>query len=1420
MIKIRQLKAVLYLLIVMSGILTSGDLLADEHSFYQQLTQNERQWLDTHKPFYVGVINAWPPFDFVDDKGVATGIGIDYISALNERLGHVLIPKPGAWKDIYQAVSEKHLDMIMDITPKPEREPFFHFTEPYINVPHVIVSRGGREGRYFESEADLSGKVVALERGFGNVDYFQKNYPEVQLKLYSNTVQALEAVSREEVDAYVGNRVVVLYLIEKNLLANLKIHGRLHRPASELAIGIRKDWPIFHQIISKALNDIKRDERRRILSNWINISAIDTEKNERLQLNLTAPEKAWLDKHPTIRIGIDPDWAPLEFADSKGRHTGISSDYLAVLGRQLGLNWQLPGIMSWSEVLNAAQEKQIDLIPLITKSESREQYLNFTKPYLNLPIVVFSRRDISIPEGLSELGGKKVAVVEGYAVADYIARDFPLVQRRFYDNVKEGLKAVSIGEVDAYVGSLAVGGYLLSTEGITNMQVAASTPYRSEMTMGIRKDWPEMIPILNKAIDTISETKKNEIFRRWMTVEFEYNVDYSLIWKILAGVLIVIVMGSLWIRQIRRTSRALDENRQKLSLTLKSAHLGSWEIVFDEGQNPLVSWDNLFAHHHGIDGAGQGMPLTDFYRFMEPDDVQILHGTFKKFFHNPNEDISFEYRPLGTGRWLYAHGHSFEWSDKGLPKRIIGIVQDITERKQAEETLKQASRFKSEFLANMSHEIRTPMNAIVGLGYTLTKTELTDKQRDYVRMIKTASQSLLGIIDDILDFSKIEAGHLNIEMIPFQLEEVLENLTVLTTTRLGNKQVELVYDIDPNIPPILIGDPYRIGQILTNLTSNAVKFTEEGSIIVRSYIKESEDDKVWIQFEVEDTGIGIKSDRLKFLFNPFTQEDGSTTRKYGGTGLGLSICQQLTHLMGGSIDAESTVGKGSLFKCLLPLGYDASAKLYTPNPELRGKTILLVDDSSITLSILSEMLKSLEFNVTCVLSGHEAIELLSRADLHFDILLIDCQMPEMDGEQTAKQINHLNGDKPSIIILMAEYGRDITPPETNNNYIDGWLLKPIISFQVLKEINRIIGVDLSKDINDRVDRRISEDSDLNGRVLLVEDNEINQVVAIELLVNMGVDVDVVADGSEAVEYMKQNQPDLILMDIQMPVMDGYTATTKIRALKSGATIPIYAMTANALVGDSDKSIQAGMDGHITKPVDPEKLYQVLAKHLKDDADQQNGQSTPLEHKELSKGTRIDTEATAQLLDQTQGVKQVGGSEQFYKKLLGDFINNHHHCVQQLRVLLEDSNYSDARREAHTIKGISGTIGAYELQQSAAQIDGILSHGEIPTATQIDEFEAVCTKTFNKIEHYLNRDVESASSREAQTQNSDAADSNNLKDLYRLLTIGDHRAVAMFNELKPLIVTSLTESQVKEVETLIERCEFEEIAKQLHGLIKE
>jgi polar amino acid transport system substrate-binding protein len=675
---------------------------------------------------------------------------------------------------------------------------------------------------------------------------------------------------------------------------------------------------------------------------------------------------------------------------------------------------------------------------------------------------------------------------------------------------------------------------------------------------------------------------------------------------------------------------------------------------------------------------------------------------------------------------------------------MLNMMEDLDEEKQKAEA---ATRAKGDFLANMSHEIRTPMNAVIGMAHLALKTELTPKQHDYLNKIQSSANSLLGIINDILDFSKIEAGKLDMEAVEFDLLETMDNVANVITVKAQEKEnLEVLFYIDSQVPNFLVGDSLRLNQILINLGNNAVKFTEKGEIVITTKIVEKMDDEVTLQFSVRDTGIGMTAEQQAKLFQAFSQADTSTTRKYGGTGLGLTISKRLVNMMGGEIWIESEPGQGTTFHFTADfgLGKETVKRRFEPAPDLRSLKVLVVDDNATSREILQDILESFSFEVFLAASGKEGLEEIERADKEkpFGLVIMDWKMPGMDGIEASRRIkNHPKLIKIPAIVLVTAYGREEVMRQADDIGLDGFLLKPVNSSVLFDAIMQALGKEV-QDVS-RQDREKSHHADestaLSGaRVLLVEDNEINQQVAREILQGAGLKVTVANNGREGVDAVINSPYDAILMDIQMPVMDGYAATREIRDLTSEIrNVPIIAMTAHAMAGDEQKSLQAGMNGHVTKPIDPEQLFTTLQKWIKPVAERVVIQK-PLtaDVPEKPDSPVPDEDALPESLpgfDLTAGLGRLMGNKRLYKKLLVDFGTKYTQAAREIRGALDARDFGKAHSLVHNLKGLAGNLEARDLQAATVAMEKLIK-GQTEETVSDEELNL----KFSNLEDALNR----------------------------------------------------------------------------------
>jgi two-component system sensor histidine kinase/response regulator len=781
-----------------------------------------------------------------------------------------------------------------------------------------------------------------------------------------------------------------------------------------------------------------------------------------------------------------------------------------------------------------------------------------------------------------------------------------------------------------------------------------------------------------------------------------------------------------------------DVTEQKRAERDKKRQQATLESLINSIPDPIFYKDRE-GHYLGCNEAFAtlaGRPIAEIAGLTSddlfpPEVAEEMHARDKATMFSLQKRLSENWISYPNGRRvLFETVVSPLWDEESQPQGLLGISRNITERKKTEEEIRQAkeiaevaTRMKSDFLANMSHEIRTPMNAIIGLSHLVLKTDLTARQRDYIAKVQTSGQHLLGVVNDILDFSKVEAGKLDLENTDFELERLLDNTGNLISEKSHAKGLELVFEVAPDVPPNLVGDSLRLGQILLNYANNAIKFTEKGEIIISVRASEQTDKDVLLHFRVQDTGIGLTPEQMSRLFQSFSQADTSTTRKFGGTGLGLAICKKLADLMGGEVGVESECGKGSTFWFSARLGIGSAARReLLPNPDLRGRRALVVDDNDHARAVIIDMLEGMTFLTTEAATGTAAIEEVRRAasvGLPYDVVYLDWRMPGMDGMETARRIKSLGLATTPMFLMVTAYGREEVLKEAEGAGIQNVLVKPVnasILFDTTmgalggRRLDQPPGADQPGTGNERL-------AAIRGaRILLVEDNDINQQVARELLEDAGLVVDVADNGQVALELAQKFTYDLVFMDMQMPVMDGVTATREMRKQERLEHMPIVAMTANAMEQDRRKCMDAGMNDFLIKPIDPQDMWTILGRWVR-----------PRRAAPLAATPAAPTQAQPQVmqgsaaaddglphgiagLDTTLGLSRMMGKKPLYIAMLRRYAVGQQDVVRDIRQAFAAGDAATAERLAHTTKAVSGNVGAALVQERATAVEAALREG--------------------------------------------------------------------------------------------------------------
>lgn len=1209
------------------------------HPVGLDLTASERAWLADHPVIRVGSDPNWPPMDFLDDQGKRSGLTTELMLRMAKDLGiRFEWHEMGEWSRVIEAAKGREVDVLTSIGLTAERQQYLLFTQPYMRFRSVIIVRDDAE--YVSDMQSLAAAKFALGNNYAETTTFRQRYPDYRYVLVPSMREALAAVAAGEAEATVGNVAVASYLISKLGLSNLRVAGAFTNEERTVHLAVRKDWPELASILEKAVKAIPDVEIQALQSQWIPAAAQqgmdpgrvwtagaaaaagliflvvlaalwvrrvrrELEYRRTSEARIQAAQK--LLREVTDRIPNGFVFQLVRLVDGNYKNNFISDGIVQATG------------YSRAELLNdyTLLLKHIEPDDLGKVMRAIEESAETMQPY----VVEYRGRSRDGAAGWlrSEASPRKGA--DGSIVWNGFTT-FITDMKRVESEIRAAREHVL--EITRSLPGVVYQAALLK-DGSVELLFNAEGYFR---LLGISPQGARInyVTLLGAVHELDRERLYDDLFNSASEMK-SFSTEFRLLpianapqrWVRIEAVArpgtrdeMLVVWNAYGLdisehKKLEADLAAKERQLREIADTIPGAVVQT--RMDDKGIRVLFTSGRL-NEKHGIDTQ---RALSDFNYLQSLVVEEDRDRTAEALMRSAQtlEPYLQEYRVRladGSIRWNLAEAVPHREPDGALI--ATAYVTDITERKELEiqletarDVAESANRAKGEFLANMSHEIRTPMNAIIGLSHLGLRADPDPRLRDYLEKIQGSAQNLLGIINDILDFSKIEAGKLGLEHTAFRLDDVFNNLASILSHKAAEKGLELLFSLPPGIPAVQ-GDPLRLGQVLLNLSSNAIKFTERGQVLISVREVRYKGESIELEFSVMDTGIGMTPEQSARLFQSFSQADASITRKYGGTGLGLSISRRLVNLMGGEIKVESAQGDGSSFSFNLTLGlagelgYDPAR---TMPPQVLGARVLVAEDNKDAAEILSMHLQAFGFRATLVDSAAAALSAYQQGETAGDpyrIILLDAHLPDANAEQTVPLLRAVPiADTAARLILIADYAG----AETTQAYAalkpDGILHKPINASNLLDVVLAVLGSTVLRGSQNREARGpMLPKGSLRGQsVLIVEDNPLNQQVMRELLESAGAEAVVAEDGAIALELLHQRRFGVVLMDLQMPVMGGIECTEKIRA--RGDTTPIIAMTASAMPSDRDLCFSVGMNEFLSKPVNIEFLAKALQRWL-------------------------------------------------------------------------------------------------------------------------------------------------------------------------------------------------------------------------------
>ncbi len=1061
-------------------------------SLQYKLTAAENKWLEKHRKIRLGLDPAYAPYSFIGSDGKYHGIVPEYLDLLQSRLDlEIEIISGLNWPQILKGAKDRTLDVITPTVKTPEREQFLNFSNAYLTTPLVIMTR--TDNKKIQKAGNLPGKRVALVKGYSSTDRVLKDYPSIKEVYVKNPLEGLKQVSSGDADAYVGVLGVSIYLASRNGITNLKIVSNYSvGSVMKQGFAVRKDWPELVSILDKALREIPESRKTAIYSKWIPISTEAISDPE--YFLFTQKEKNWLKAHPRINVAFDRNFAPMEFLDKNGNPAGIALDYLKLISQKTGINFDYVKPPSWKDTVELARNEKVDLLPCITKTKARAKYLSFTAPYLNIPVVIYTRRDVPYVGSLNELKNKKVAVVKAYAAEEWLSHDYPGILLVKVKNIEEGFQLLQQRKVDAFIINILSGSYYLGKLKAYDIKVAGKTPYTYKFAVAVRPDWPIFSQILQKTLASIPELQRNKIYRKWISITYEHGFNYALFWKIFIPILLFLALIFYWnqrlAREIRQRVKAqnelallnteLDQRIQERTADLMNSNIAleqsekRYRLLFNSGQDAILVFnlnpDN--GNPYSITDCNQKVCELLEFKHQElcgKSMTEIISNNKNETFCNYIENFRNQGSELvglefiarsGTCIQVEMTTQYVELKDKPA---AMAIARDVTKRLEMEK--RQRHSQKMEALGSLAGGIAHDFNNIIAgiKGYaelTLMSNKANSYVKSYMSRIKDASVRAADLVKQILTFSR----QIDNKRTPVEIKPIVNEALKLLRASIP-KTIEIRENADEN-PGLVLAAPTQIHQIIMNLCTNAYHAmeTKGGILSVNLYKLNSKRDKDYKNFilkagryvilEVTDTGCGICDAVLEHIFEPYF----STKDKDKGTGLGLSVVHGIIKNHDGYISVSSREGEGTTFTIFFPrIKNNLSDKDEVPaNNEIQGgsETILLADDDAVCLEMASEMLSDLGYQIKKANNGLDALLIFEENPKAIDIVITDMSMPGLNGLQLTEKLLNLSPEKP--VIMSTGFSELVNEEQAFAAGVKAFIMKPIVKREMAKIIRGIL----------------------------------------------------------------------------------------------------------------------------------------------------------------------------------------------------------------------------------------------------------------------------------------------------------------------------------------------------------------------------